>query len=136
MLKDKVALASYKLKHSQLPAQRIKQGAYRLLLPLKVSNTMMKRRLHLKRYGITHDDYNHMLEQQGGSCKACQSLYPGNGKSHYFDVDHCHTSGKVRGLLCRKCNVTLGTLERQRDRITLLETYLTHVEFDPQPSKG
>lgn len=126
--------AEYKLRHSQLPAQRAKQKASRALLSVKVEAKLMKRRSHLKRYGITHDDYNHMLEQQGGVCRACGTCYPGNGKSHYFDVDHCHTTGRVRALLCRTCNTTLGVLEGHRERIVLLEAYLQsiHVEWDPK----
>lgn len=61
----------------------------------------------LKRtYGISSKDYAEMLEAQGFSCALCQSKEPcGVGRFH---VDHCHTTGKVRGLLCHYCNIGLG----------------------------
>lgn len=79
-----------------------------------------ERQLQLKRdsllrtrYGITRETYNEMLENQGGGCAICARKSPGNGKGdQYFDVDHCHETGKVRGLLCRQCNVLLGQLAK------------------------
>ena len=67
--------------------------------PLKYKN------YHLKRYfGITLDDFQKMKEAQGNVCKICKKT---NG---YKDlaVDHCHASGKIRGLLCENCNKGLG----------------------------
>ncbi len=65
-----------------------------------------------------------MLAEQNNCCAVCKTSTPGNGRSIYFDIDHNHDSGKVRGLLCRKCNVTLGVIEKNRDRIELLEHYI------------
>jgi len=48
-----------------------------------------------------------LLEDQGGSCKICNNK-DGDRK---LAVDHCHHSGQVRGLLCRRCNVAIGSLE-------------------------
>lgn len=123
--KDPVVRAAYLLSHSRLPAQRALQKARRekpgnreYLLPIQ-------RTSHLKtRYGITDADYLRMLHEQGGRCAICHSDKPGNGKSELFDVDHCHTTGKVRGLLCRNCNVTAGVLEKKADLIKLIQAYL------------
>lgn len=61
---------------------------------------------HLKRkYGITLDDYYKMLRNQGSVCAICGAPEPDHKK---FDVDHCHKTGKVRGLLCTSCNRMLG----------------------------
>lgn len=60
-----------------------------------------------KLYNLTIESYNLMLEQQNNSCAICDSKSPGRGGSN-FHVDHCHTTGKVRGLLCTKCNMGLG----------------------------
>ena len=57
-------------------------------------------------YGITIADYNAILERQGGVCAICKK-HPGET----LCVDHCHATGKVRGLLCRKCNAAIGFLE-------------------------
>lgn len=59
---------------------------------------------NVKRYGITTDDYTRMFEEQDGACAICKR--PPTDKR--LAIDHCHTTGKVRGLLCGPCNVSLG----------------------------
>jgi len=59
---------------------------------------------NVKKYGITVDDYDRMLTEQNGGCAICKR--PPTNKR--LAIDHCHTSGKVRGLLCGPCNVSLG----------------------------
>lgn len=64
-----------------------------------------------RRYGITQDDYERMLEEQGGACAICRATTSlRNGKPFPFHVDHDHETGKVRGLLCGPCNKALGLL--------------------------
>lgn len=64
------------------------------------------RKAHLKaKYGITPDDYERMLEQQGGGCAICGDPPPDGGSLH---VDHDHATGHVRSLLCFRCNAGLG----------------------------
>lgn len=60
-------------------------------------------------YGITLADYNAMFDKQKGKCAICKT-HQMNIKQKLC-VDHCHTTGKVRALLCNKCNVSLGTYE-------------------------
>jgi len=63
---------------------------------------------NLKRcYGITQDDFQRMLVEQGGVCAICRKDDPG-GRHGEFHVDHCHDTGTVRGLLCDACNRMLG----------------------------
>jgi hypothetical protein len=64
------------------------------------------------RHGITIDDYNKMLEQQDGTCAICKSPPQPFGKRKWLRlaVDHNHTTGKIRGLLCPKCNQGIGLL--------------------------
>jgi hypothetical protein len=65
-----------------------------------------KRRWQLKtRYGLTPDDVDGMLKRQEGLCAVCSKIL---GKFH---IDHCHTTGVVRGLLCHRCNVLIGALD-------------------------
>lgn len=95
----------------------------------------IRRKSHLKtRYGITDADYCRMFEAQGRCCAICKSPEPGNGKSDLFDVDHCHTTNKVRALLCRNCNVTVGVVEKKAELIKLIHAYLErhHMEYDPR----
>lgn len=61
-----------------------------------------------KKYGITLIEYNQMLESQNGVCKICEKS--GLNSSGNLHVDHCHTTNKVRGLLCARCNIALGNL--------------------------
>ena len=82
------------------------------------SNTPEYRRNYqlMKNYGITSEDYDRMLEEQGGVCAICKSPNT-NYRSKYFVVDHDHDTGAVRGLLCHKCNIVLG---QANDDITIL----------------
>lgn len=60
-------------------------------------------------YGLTPEMVSAMVDNQAGLCAACTSpMRPGKGTS----IDHCHTTGKVRGLLCTACNVQLGVYEK------------------------
>ena len=56
--------------------------------------------------GITYQQYLDMLKAQGHRCAICQLHI--NGNAH---LDHNHTTGKIRGLLCPTCNMALGNLE-------------------------
>ena len=64
------------------------------------------------KYDITVDRYNEMFIDQRGLCLICnepeRTQNAKSGKTLWLAVDHCHTSGKVRGLLCSKCNTALG----------------------------
>lgn len=61
-----------------------------------------------RRYGITRQDYNEMLEAQGDSCAICKTMDIGRKGHTHFHVDHDHSTGKIRGLLCDLCNRGLG----------------------------
>lgn len=74
-----------------------------------------------KIYGITTEDYNSMLAAQGGRCATCGSL----PDKRALDVDHCHTTGKVRGLLCAHCNTTLGKVRDDPKILQSMIDYLT-----------
>jgi hypothetical protein len=72
-------------------------------------------------YGLTRDDYDKLLSDQGGVCAICGTSEPGGRGWH---VDHCHADGFVRGLLCSNCNTALGLFKD--NPITLIQgaTYL------------
>jgi hypothetical protein len=59
------------------------------------------------RYGLTVADFQSMLEAQGHVCAIC-TMKRLSSKTKRLFVDHCHTTGKVRGLLCTRCNSGLG----------------------------
>ena len=85
-----------------------------------------RRRNNIRRYGITLEDYNTLLEQQNGVCAICKNpeTLTVKGKIVNLSVDHCHDTGVVRGLLCRSCNVGLGNF---RDDVNLLETAISYL---------
>ena len=80
---------------------------------------------HLKRsYGLTLNEYNEMLEEQDHKCATCGTTDPG-GKHGKFMVDHDHKTGKVRGLLCKNCNIALGLVNDDTDLIQKMINYLS-----------
>ena len=87
---------------------------------------------HLKTtYGITQDDYNMMFEKQGGRCAICEKHQ--TEISRALSVDHCHTTGKVRGLLCHTCNSAIGKFY---DNINLLENAILYLKEIKNGSKS
>lgn len=73
-------------------------------------------------YGLTPEQYDELVLAQDGVCAICHKICK-SGKA--LSVDHDHTSGQVRGLLCTKCNTALGMLDD--DRI-LLERALAYLD--------
>jgi hypothetical protein len=74
-------------------------------------------------YGLSMDDYRAILARQGGGCGICGSVVPKHPNGR-FVVDHDHTTGKVRGLLCWQCNTALGQFG---DDATYLERALRYL---------
>lgn len=77
-----------------------------------------------RRFGITEEDYLRMLDAQGHACAICGTTTPGT--AGVFAVDHDHTTGAVRGLLCRSCNVGIGNLGDDIARLQKAIEYLDH----------
>ncbi len=78
-------------------------------------------------YGISLKDYNEMLLKQNNLCAICfrpETFLGKGGKIRPLCVDHCHTTGKVRGLLCNSCNVALGNLDDNYQRILNAAEYI------------
>ncbi|WP_428950971.1 endonuclease VII domain-containing protein [Streptomyces sp. cg35] len=75
-----------------------------------------------KKYGITVDDYERMLAEQDGCCAICPST--ALEESKFFHVDHCHATGRVRGLLCNACNRGLGQFADDPDRLRTAAAYI------------
>lgn len=85
------------------------------------------RNSHFKRkYGITVHQYNRIYKRQEGLCLLCNqpeiALY--GGKVRLLAVDHCHKTGKFRGLLCSACNRGLGSFKDDPDLIWKARKYL------------
>lgn len=85
---------------------------------------LRKSNLRVK-YNMTPQDYEWMFERQGGVCKICQLANNNPRWGGMLAVDHCHATGKVRGLLCDKCNRALGQLD---DSIPKLESAIAYLK--------
>lgn len=79
-----------------------------------------------RNYGIEVGDWNTLYEKQGGKCYICEGEGFLMKEEHQAKlmVDHCHTTGKVRGLLCHNCNRALGLLGDNTDRLKKAIQYL------------
>jgi hypothetical protein len=62
-----------------------------------------------RRYGISHEQYEALYEKQGGLCAICRRAHEESFRGR-LRVDHDHSSGAVRGLLCDRCNVCIGQM--------------------------
>lgn len=78
------------------------------------------------RYGITLEEYHSMLINQNGKCAICDRLDSGKKANNAFCVDHCHKTGKVRGLLCMPCNRSLGQFN---DDSNVLRKAADYIDF-------
>jgi len=81
------------------------------------------RETHIKRkYGLDMETYNQMLKDQDNKCAICS--YEFGQKQGDIKVDHCHTNGNVRGLLCDLCNRGLGYFKDNVDSFKNAINYL------------
>lgn len=97
----------YYLKYKEKNKDKIKEN-YRLWLESnkeKIRGYQRKRQLK-KLYSLTELEYEETLKQQQNQCAIC--LKPQITSKRRFAVDHCHKTGKNRGILCYKCNIGLG----------------------------
>lgn len=100
----------------------------RLKDPVKYYKESRDNQLRHK-YGIDSGDYDAMLESQSGRCGICASRPDG----YQLYVDHCHKTGAVRGLLCRKCNSGIGMLGDTHESVRRALEYLEKAE---RPAAG
>lgn len=92
-------------------------------------NTIGRERQLKKRYGITVKDYNNLFEIQKGCCAICRKHQSQLKVS--LAVDHDHSNGIIRGLLCYNCNSGLGRFKDNTDLLINAIKYLTR-GIDPQ----
>ncbi len=79
-----------------------------------------------RKFGITLEEYDAMVLAQHGVCAACGGP-PGQnskGKPIRLAIDHCHRTGRVRGLLCANCNVAIGMVDDDIEQLEALIRYL------------
>lgn len=143
LIKDQVRI--YKRKNRNKPQIRCKKCAY---LCHKNSNQKYrervrkadndhysktrKRHLELRRlrlFGITNNKFNEMLENQNYVCAICKKpeivLWKRRNEIKPLCIDHCHETGKIRGLLCARCNSGLGQFQ---DSIEVMESGIKYLK--------
>lgn len=82
-------------------------------------------------YGLTDGQYEEILAAQGGGCAICGSTKCCDKDDRRMAVDHCHETGVVRGLLCRKCNLGLGFFGDSVETLLAAALYLERSRRQP-----
>jgi hypothetical protein len=92
------------------------------------------RKANLKhKYGITIEDYEHMLKEQNYRCKLCtkhqedNDCWPTSDTTMRLAVDHVHDTGKIRGLLCNRCNRALGLFNEDAELLKRASEYVAEI---------
>lgn len=78
-------------------------------------------------FGISIEKYEELLVVQGGKCWVCrqaESALSNRGKVRRLSIDHCHTTGRIRGLLCYRCNYVLGLIKDDSEILRAMVLYL------------
>lgn len=111
-----------------------KDGVARIMIkkldPLYRENRRLyaRKRRFARRYGITIGDYQTLFAKQGNACAVCRTkkntIDGCYGTEKQFPVDHDHNTGKIRGVLCDRCNRALGLLKDDIDVVKSLVSYL------------
>lgn len=86
-----------------------------------------------KKFGISLQEYEVMLDKQGRKCMICGRTPEENGKA--LAIDHDHKTGKNRALLCSSCNICIGFIEKNALNISKIATYLTTHNIQPRQSQ-
>jgi Rps23 Pro-64 3,4-dihydroxylase Tpa1-like proline 4-hydroxylase len=109
------------LKYRERTREQAKQRAKTWYSQNKERAKKTNRKNKLKQYGLTVDQYNQLIENQNNSCLICKKEFSEQIKSH---IDHCHASGKVRGILCQKCNQGIGLFYESLESLQSAIEYL------------
>ena len=117
--------------HWKTPSyMRERARAWRLANPEYVKDYRRKNRRaiyiveSMRKYGITRKWFDAQMQQQGNACATCSRPFDWDDKQTKPHIDHCHSSGKVRGILCNRCNTVLGLVADDSPLLSRLAGYL------------
>lgn len=80
----------------------------------------------LTKYRLSQEEFKKILGKSGGKCEICYvSLY---GLEYKLNIDHCHKTNKVRGILCRNCNLGIGFFEENKKVLSSAIKYLKNYD--------
>ena len=127
--KDSTCMVCRRKKHLENPEKKIihRKGTSNWYY----NNPEKAKTQRLRKYGITLDEYNSMREKQDYCCAVCgrheDDVEQGRATSSStsLQVDHCHDTQKIRGLLCTNCNTMLG---KAKDDVSVLEAAITYLK--------
>ena len=120
--KAKIYLCAYNQRSDVKEMKPIRDKTYGEVYRQRPNAKKYKRASHLRRkYGLTLEAYESMLMAQGAMCAVCGLAKWGNRGPV---IDHDHTSGKVRGVLCFSCNAGIGLLHDNPKRLRAAADYL------------
>jgi hypothetical protein len=104
--------------------------------------TKLKKDFKLKRiksyykrqYNIEYEDYLSLCKDNDYKCSICSKIKPVSGSQEGIKdvlvLDHCHSSGKIRGVLCQECNQGLGLFRDNINNLVMAHLYLLQTESD------
>lgn len=75
-----------------------------------------------RKYGLTQEQWNALFAAQNSCCAICEAVESGSKRG--WHTDHCHTSGRVRGILCHHCNFMVGNAKDNPERLEAAARYL------------
>ena len=107
------------------PCHKAYQARHTAAHRVRLTEDGRRNREYRNKYGITLEIYEKMYGSQNGACAICERHSTNFAKR--LCVDHCHTTGAVRGLLCHDCNTALGKF---RDNAGALRRAITYLEGD------
>lgn len=138
--KEELAKKKQEYNPTRNEARRIRyreDEEYREYTKLKVkryqeSHPDVRKNQRMRKYGISAKDYEEMWDKQNGRCLICGEKKENKGKYNSLFVDHNHETGKVRGLLCQRCNFLIG---QARDDVKVLKSAIKYLEMTDKEVK-
>ena len=87
-----------------------------------------------KKYGLSYEQYSKMIVNQDNKCRLCLNEFK---VKRHIHVDHCHDTGQVRGIICFKCNQSIGKLGDTIESLERVVRYLKGIgEFLPPKAEA
>lgn len=120
---DKEELVAWQLRKRQAAREKYRDNKEEILEKQSWQNLF-------KKYGLTKEQYEALLELQNGVCAICGRAQEDSITLRRLGVDHCHKTGKVRGLLCQRCNSAIGFLSDDHDLLRKAVKYVMQMEID------
>lgn len=121
MTKNRILTDAQKARQRELQRLRRQQNPEKV----RAQGRINERRRKLKKYGLTEESFALLWLSQKSKCGICKTPDPGARDWH---VDHCHTTGKVRGILCHHCNLMLGNAKDNKSVLLAAINYLNNNE--------